>query len=130
MKRIIVTFFTFVLFLFSATACKSPVTTDGEFVVITVEKAEENTTLLDYMNALQEKDELSFAIEHGMVTSIGDKANTTNCYWMLYTSDEENSNSAWGTVEYQETTYNSASVGVEELIVKEGETYVWVYTTF
>ena len=74
--------------MFSATACKSPVTTDGEFVVIAVEKAEENTTLLNYMNALQEKDELSFTIENGMVTSIGDKANTTNFYWMLYTSDE------------------------------------------
>ncbi len=130
MKRIIVTLFTFVLFLFTATACKSPVTTDGDFVVITAENVEENTTLLDYMNALQEKDELSFTIENGMIISIGDKANTTNSYWMLYTSDEAFSNAAWGTVEYQETTYNSASVGAEELFVKEAETYIWVYTTF
>lgn len=130
MKRIIVTFFSFILFLFSATACKSPVTTDGDFVVITAKNVEENTTLLDYMNVLQAQGEFSFTIENGMVISIGDKANTTSSYWMLYTSDEENSNATWGTVEYQERTYNSASVGAEELVVKEGITYIWAYTTF
>lgn len=133
MKRIttlFLTLFTFIVFSFAFTACKSPVTTDGDFVVIKAEKVEENTTLLQYMNALQEKGELSFTVENGMLTSIGDKKNTTKSYWMLYTSHSEFASEEWGVVDYQETTYASATLGVEDLIIKEGETYIWAYTTF
>ena len=46
---------------------------------------------------------------------------------MLYTSDENNANNAWGTIEYKGKVYGSALFGAETLIVKDGYTYVWVF---
>ena len=133
MKRIsnlFLTLFTFILFSFAFTACKTPVTADGDYVLLTAKNVEEQTTLVEYMQTLQEDGKLSYTVEDGMVVSINGKANEANSYWMLYTTDDEFSNEAWGTIEYEEITYKSASLGAEELVVKEGETYVWVYTTF
>lgn len=90
----------------------------------------ENKTLLDYMNYLKSKDELSFTVDDGMVTSINGKSNTTNSYWMLYTSDTENANNAWGTFNYDGEIYGSATLGAGALTVKENCVYVWAYQTF
>ncbi len=49
------------------------------------------------MNYLQGKNELAFTVNDGMVTSINGISNTSNSYWMLYTSDTDNANSDWGT---------------------------------
>lgn len=88
--------------------------------------------LIDYMQALKEDGVLDYTVESGMITSINGKANAvdyTSC-WMLYTDDAELSNTAWGTVELDGKTYASAISGAEELTLKDGATYVWVYMTF
>jgi len=89
-------------------------------------------TLLQTMQDLQEKQELTFEESAGMVTSINGKANTldySGC-WMLYTTDDEMSNTEWGTIEYNGETLGSAIVGANSLFVVEGETYVWSYQSF
>ena len=87
-------------------------------------------TLKDYMDYLQENGELSYTISNGMVTEINGTANTTNSYWMLYTSDSENANEAWGTLEHEGAVYGSSMLGAESLTVKENCVYVWAYQTF
>lgn len=97
------------------------VITAGDMVV-------NGATLLDIMEA----EGLSFELSDGMVVSINGVANDADydpC-WMLYTSDEENSSTAWGSYEYEGQTLGSASYGAGELLVKPNEVYVWVYQSF
>ncbi|MBQ8323356.1 MAG: hypothetical protein IJX91_05255 [Clostridia bacterium] len=137
MKRKIISLFTlFLTVLFSAAAffgCnKETVRLDGDYVVITAADAEGGTTLLAYMQKLQEDGKLTFKVEDGMVTEIDGKKNAadfSSC-WMLYTSDTNASNEAWGTVEYEEKVYGSAVLGAESLVIVKGETYIWWYQTF
>ena len=49
---------------------------------------------------------------------------------MLYTSDAELSNTAWGEVEYNGAKLGGAIVGAGELPVAEGQIYVWSYQGF
>ena len=101
------------------------------FVVITAKDSGENTTLIDYINSLDEYKDM-FVIEGGMVTSIdgvANKADWSEC-WMIYTSDEEFSSVEWGTVEYDGKTYGSAVLGAESLIVKNDCLYIFVYQSF
>ncbi len=89
-------------------------------------------TLLSFMQASTLKGLLEFSLTNGMVTSINGKENTADyskC-WMLYTSDANMANTAWGTVEYQGNVYGSAVKGVTELNIIENGLYIWVYTTF
>lgn len=99
-------------------------------VAITVSEATDGETLLEYMNGLEEDGTLKFTVNDGMVTSINGVSNTTNSYWMLYTSDSDNANTEWGTYEYNGQTLGSATLGAESLTVVNGCVYVWVYTTF
>ena len=88
--------------------------------------------LVDYMQQLKDKGELVFELADGMITSINGIANPadySSC-WMLYTSDEANSNAAWGTVEYQGKLYGSAVAGAETLKIKADQLYIWVYKSF
>ncbi len=128
MKRIVTIFLT-ILCSFCLFACKekevAPVVIDLNEVTV-----EENAVLLDVMEDLQSRGELTFAIENGMVVAINGTKNATNAYWMLYTSDTDNANDAWGTYEYEGESLGSAVVGAATLEVKTGELYVWVYTKF
>lgn len=115
--------------------CSSPVDmTETEVIVKAEGKLTEGCeTLEDYMAALQEAGKLSYVASDGMVTEINGKkadyaADKTN--WMLYTDDEENSNSAWGTYEHDGKTLASASLGMGDLPLKEGAVYVWVIVKF
>ena len=105
---------------------------DENTVVITVAQDYdvEGKTLKDYMDYLVAEDELAYEISDGMIVSLNGKANTTNSYWMLYTSDEANANTAWGTIEYDGHTYGSATLGAPSLPLAEGAVYVWSYQTF
>lgn len=88
--------------------------------------------LIDYMNELVQSGELECTISDGMVTSINgveNPADFSSC-WMLYTSDAENSNAAWGTVEYEGAQYGSAISGAEVLKIKPDQLYIWVFQTF
>ena len=122
------------IFLCSLTACKKePVKVDGDSVIITARSSEydiEGKTLYEFMQIISEDEKLEFTLSNGMVSSINGKDNGTNSFWMLYTDDEENSNTAWGTVEYEGKIYASAALGATELLVKDGATYIWIYQTF
>ena len=88
--------------------------------------------LIDYMNKLSEEGELTCSISNGMITSINgidNPADFSSC-WMLYTSDTDNSNSAWGTVEYEGVEYGSAISGAETLKIKADQLYIWVFQSF
>ena len=105
------------------------ITENDEIVVLNFDSGFGGETLLAAMNDAQENEQLTFTVENGMVTSINGIKQTDNTYWMLYTDDEEFSNTVWET-SYQEKTYASATKGVSELIVKDGKTYIWVFTKF
>lgn len=101
-------------------------------VAIKVEEAEADTTLMDVMNLLKTEGKLDFKVENGMITEVNGVANPadfSSC-WMLFTSDSELSNTAWGTVEYNGATLGSAVVGADTLPVVEGAYYVWSFQSF
>lgn len=108
---------------------------DTYIVIKTTEQAMNGTTdmtLMDYMQILKEKGELEFSISNGMITSINgieNPADYSSC-WMLYTSDEDNANAAWGTAEYDGQEYGSAISGAEALKIKPDQLYIWVYKSF
>ncbi len=121
------------------TGCKSEplVIKDSDTCIVikpTAESMGDSTdmVLIDYMNKLIESGELTCTIANGMVTSINgieNPADFSSC-WMLYTSDAENSNTAWGTVEYDGKEYGSAISGAETLKIKPGQLYIWVFQSF
>ena len=88
--------------------------------------------LIDYMDKLAAEGKMTCKISNGMVTSINGIDNPvdfSSC-WMLYTSDAENSNTAWGTVEYDGKQYGSAISGAEALKIKPDQLYIWVFQSF
>jgi hypothetical protein len=100
--------------------------------VIVADESAAGKTLLQVMSEKEEDGEFSYKIKDGMIVEINGTENDLdyNPCWMLYTSDQENSNTAWGEYEYNGETLGSASVGADSLIVKSGEVYVWVYQEF
>ena len=106
---------------------------DGvEPLVIVADESAAGKTLLEVMSEMEENGEFSYKVKDGMIVEINGTENDLdyNPCWMLYTSDQENSNTAWGEYEYNGETLGSASVGADSLIVKSGEVYVWVYQEF
>ncbi len=88
--------------------------------------------LIDYMEQLMNEGKMTCTISNGMVTSINgidNPADFSSC-WMLYTSDAENANTAWGVVEYNGTQYGSAISGAESLKIKPDQLYIWVFQAF
>ena len=88
--------------------------------------------LIDFMDELVKDGQMTCKISDGMVTSINgidNPADFSSC-WMLYTSDVENANTAWGTVEYDGQTYGSAISGAEALKIKPDQLYIWVFQSF
>ena len=142
MKRIFNTIIAIALFVvlcsFFGCSPKEPlvIKESDTYIVITVSKEQmdikKNTTLVDYMDSLKNDGKLDFEIENGMVTSVNgieNPADWSSC-WMIYTSDTDNANSAWGTIEYDGKVYGSAIVGAESLIIKDGCIYIWVFQSF
>ena len=139
MKRKLYAFLTLILAFLLLCACEHTgkakaviVEKSDTMVVIKVEKTEGETTLTGVMNALKEQGELSFTLSGGMLTELNGRANPNDfsACWMLYTSDTELSNSAWGTVEYNGQAMGSAIVGADTLPVKDGAYYVWSFQAF
>ena len=99
---------------------------------ISVEKAQYACTLLQLMQDAKDDGKLAFEENGDMITSINGVANPADfsCCWMLYTSDAEMANNAWGTITVEGETLGSAIVGAESLPVVEGEIYVWEYVKF
>lgn len=121
------------------TACKSePLVIKDSDTYIVIKTTQESMggdsdmLLIEYMEKLKEKGELEFRVENGMITSINgidNPADFSSC-WMLYTSDAENANASWGTVEYEGKQYGSAVSGAETLKIKADQLYIWVYKSF
>lgn len=121
------------------TGCKSePLVikdSDTYIVIKTTKEAmdgNEEMFLIDYMNQLSQDGVLACTISNGMITSINgieNPADFSSC-WMLYTSDVENANTAWGTVEYEGVEYGSAISGAETLKIKPDQLYIWVFQSF
>ena len=102
------------------------------YIVLAPTKDFAGKNLIDFMAKAKENGYLEYEVANGMVTSINGITNPADfsyC-WMLYTSDETQANTAWGTIEYNGKTYGSAVKGAEELVVIEGGLYIWVYTKF
>lgn len=102
------------------------------YVAITVTSVAKRTMLTDVMEKAKEKGDFTYEMSGGMITSINGVANPADwskC-WMLYTSDAEMSNTAWGTITWNGETYGSAVVGADALDVIAGATYVWSYQSF
>jgi hypothetical protein len=133
MKKLLTLLLVTLTALMMFTACgknKDPlvISETDEFVVIKCQTDKEDLTLASYMDGLDD----IFLIENGMVVSINGIKNAADwsyC-WMLYTDDEEMSNTAWGEIEYKDKVYGSAVLGAESLVVKNGKTYIWVYQGF
>jgi hypothetical protein len=133
MKKLLTLLLVTLTALMMFTACgknKDPlvISETDEFVVIKCQTEKEDLTLASYMDGLDD----IFLIENGMVVSINGIKNAADwsyC-WMLYTDDEEMSNTAWGEIEYKDKVYGSAVLGAESLVVKNGKTYIWVYQGF
>ena len=111
---------------------KTVVIVDGDYVVITADtsKVEEGANLLQYMDYLKSQGILDYEISDGLILSINGLSGNSNQYWLLYTSDTENSNNAWGSCEYDGNIYDSASLGAEQLVIKDGCVYIWYLQTF
>ena len=106
--------------------------TTEDMVAIRILGVEADNTLLNLMMQLKSEGAIDFTLENGMITSINGKENPadfSSC-WMLYTSDTEMANNAWGEVEYQGEKLGSAVVGADFLPAVEGEVYVWYYQSF
>lgn len=142
MKRKILSLFLVIFSLFCLVACDKENNTgalscevvleESTRVVISVSDKDGSFTVLDCMELLQEKGEISYKISSGMITEINGKENTadfSSC-WMLYTSDTEMSNSEWGTIDCDGKTLASAIVGADTLTVISGGVYIWEYQTF
>ena len=126
------------LFSFVGCSSKEPlvIKESDTYIVINVSNEQmdiaDTTTLVDYMNSLKDDGQLTFGINNGMVSSVNgidNPADWSSC-WMLYTSDTDNANSAWGTIEYNGNVYGSAVLGAESLIIKDGCMYIWVFQSF
>ena len=131
MKRKLISFVTLLATAFLSVFCLIACGDNVEPVAITLSQAvEENTTLLEVMQERKTAGELDFQMENGMVVEINGTKNTTNSFWMLYTTDKDNANEQWGKFEWKGETLGSAVVGAETLVVKQGETYIWVYQSF
>ena len=140
-KRIVCALLLVTIFagMLSLSGCKSePLVIKESDTCIVLKVTEEvlsgstDMVLIDYMDTLVKDGKLTCTIENGMVTSINGIANPadfSSC-WMLYTSDEENANAAWGTVEFEGKTYGSAISGAETLKIKADQLYIWVFKSF
>jgi hypothetical protein len=119
------------------TGCKQEplVIKDSETCIVikpTADSMDSDMTLMDYMDKLMQDGTLTCKIADGMITSINgidNPADFSSC-WMLYTSDAENANTAWGTVSYAGNEYGSAISGAETLKIKADQLYIWVFQSF
>jgi len=99
-------------------------------VVIKTTDVKGGYSLEDCLEDLEDAGKLSFEEENGMILSLNGVSNTATSYWLIYTSDEKNANSAWGSYEYDGKTHYSAAFGIEQLKVKEGALYIFAYETY
>ena len=101
-----------------------------DILVIQLIELDEPASLMQVMRKLELDKKFEFEDKDGMVTKIGNKANTANSYWMLYTSDEEMSDTSWRSYTYNDEIFGLGNFGANNLTAVKGETYIWVYESF
>lgn len=123
------------LVLISLVSCTKNVplvVSEGEnlyVISVTEQSIGDSEFLIDYMAKLMDGNEFVYTQSNGMITSVNGVENEkdfSKC-WMLYTSDEENANAGWGTIEYKGNIYGSSLLGADKLKIKPGMLYFWVY---
>ena len=133
MKKLLSLTLTLIALVFCFAGCNKDVkpvvfTADSSVMTIT-----EETTLYDYMTALKEQGKLDFTAEDGsygkFLSSVNGVSNGVgnNPCWMIYSDDEQYTNNEWGQTEIDGKVYASATLGISDLPVKEGATYVLSY---
>ena len=60
----------------------------------------------------------------------GIEVNGSSTYFAFYADDEENTNDAWGSYTYNNKTYYSCAFGQSDMPLKDGCTYLLVYTVY
>ena len=117
-------------------ACSKPVQLKDTAVIVHVDSKVMSDVsgkhLVDYLNALQEKDYLTYNAPGGFIDTINDlKPDASKGeYWFIYTDDEEHANADWGTFDLDGKTLGSATLGITDLPLKEGATYVFVVSVY
>lgn len=53
-----------------------------------------------------------------------------NSYFLIFSDDTDNVNSAWGTYAYEDVTYSSTASGITVLPVKDGKTYIFTIIAY
>ena len=141
-RKFLVLSLVLVLLVLCLCACgakeKEPmVLTESEnFIVIKPTNDLSGTPLIDVMKNAKSSGQFDFTYEDTQygamiktINGVGDPTDNTKA-WMLYTSDTEHANTAWGQVEYQSNVYGSATLGASALNVIENGIYIWVYQSF
>lgn len=93
----------------------------------------EGKNLVDYLNKLQSDDKISYEASDGYINTVNGKTADyakDKTSWMIYTSDEEMGNAAWGTYEFEGKTYYSAVVGINDYPLVEGTVILFAFCRF
>ena len=150
MKRKTYTLLTFMLSVLMSVVCLVSCNKGGETtaklvdstdvqIVMAIEETDGNASAFDALKSLRNQDLISFDYTESSygayITSINGKAeqivestakSSKGYSWTLYTSDMEVAYED-ATITYGETVCGKSSLGASALVVKEGETYIWVY---
>ncbi|MBO7208380.1 MAG: hypothetical protein J6V58_01435 [Clostridia bacterium] len=120
------------IILVSCTVNEPLVVNEGDnlFVIsVTEQSIGDCEFLIDYMAKLMGNNEFVYTVSNGMITSVNgvENENDFSKFWTLYTSDQDNANVSWGTIEYNGNVYGSSLLGADKLKIKPGMLYFWVY---
>ena len=103
-----------------------------EFIVLKPTADYAGKKLIEFMDHVKSQGTLDYTSDTSaygaFIDSVNGIKNSGNNYWMLYTDDEDNSNSVWGEISYKDKVYASAALGASDLVIKAGCPYIWVYT--
>ena len=103
-----------------------------EFIVLKPTDDFAGKKLIEFMDYTKSQGTLDYTSDTSaygaFIDSVNGIKNDGNNYWMLYTDDGDNSNSAWGEISYKDKIYASAALGASDLVIKAGCSYIWVYT--
>ena len=89
--------------------------------------------LIDYLNALAQKDYFAYTTTGGFVTTINKITvdASKNQFWAIYTTDAENSSDDYAApIVIDGDTYHSANYGIVDMPLKAGEKYLFKVSTY
>jgi hypothetical protein len=138
MKKSIVLWIILIVQLFTLTACsKNPTITDKmiadkvAYVMEITDEVAEGVTLYEYIIEDEEYKKV-FSFEGITIVGVNGLRNNWNMrkYWVPYNDNPLYSDGKLGEVTYNGKVYKSACVGIDEIIVKKGDTFIWYYRKY